>query len=59
MFGVCGSAAKTVILQEMGYRETVSSGRYLNQEGKFMLKLLLVGAFWVLFCRGKNWVFLV
>jgi len=36
---------KTVIQQEMGYRETVSSGRYMKQAGKFMLKMLRDGAF--------------
>jgi len=51
--------AKTVILQELPFRETVSSGRYMKQAGKFMLKMLLGSAFLVLFCRGKNLVFLV
>ena len=50
MFGVRGAAAKTVIPQEMGYRETVSSARYMKRAGMFMLKSLWVKSFFLAFC---------
>jgi hypothetical protein len=50
MFGVRGAAAKTVIPQEMGYRETVSSARYMKRAGMFMLKSLWVKSFFLAVC---------
>jgi len=50
MFIVRGAAAKTVIPQEMGYRETVSSARYMKRAGMFMLKSLWVKSFFLAFC---------
>lgn len=54
----CG---KTVIRQEMGYGGTVSSGRYMKQARRFMLKTVADRAFWAdfvgaetLFFLGKN-----
>ena len=42
----------------MGYRETVSSGRYMKQAGKFMLKLVDEMGFWCCFGRVKTAFFL-
>jgi hypothetical protein len=50
--------AKTVIRQEMGYRETVSLGRYMKWAGRFMLKLLLDVAFRRCFAGAETAFFL-
>jgi hypothetical protein len=49
---------KTVIQQEMPYRETVSSGRYMNWAGKNMLKMLLDWLFWGCFVGAETVFFL-
>ena len=58
MFGVRGAAGKMVIRQEMPYRETVSSGRYMKQAGKFMLKAVADRLFGCCFVGTKTAFFL-